>query len=153
MVEIKLDESDKAILNGLQKDCKQSMRKLSKQINVPITTLHRRIKRLEKLGVITGYHARVDSKKVGKDVTAFMVLALNRKADVQAVGEKLGKMEGVQEVHYTAGEWDMILKVKMPDLDSYYKFSAEGTIQFEEIDHGIGIIVPRTFKEESIIEI
>ena len=153
MDKIKLTDNDKAILGELQKDCKQSMRSLSGKINVPITTLHRRIKRMEALGVITGYHAKLDSKKVGKAVTAFMVLELKREKDAKAVGEKLGKLEGVQEVHYAAGQWDLVIKLKVSDLDSYYKFSAEGTMQIEEIAHAIGILAPRTFKEECMIEL
>jgi DNA-binding Lrp family transcriptional regulator len=153
MVQIKLGKRDKELLRELQKNCKQSMRKLSRKVDLPITTMHRRIKRMEKAGVIKGYTAVVDAKKINKPVTAFMLATVKYRMNVDKIAEELMKIPGIQEVHYLIGEWDLMLKLRVSTLDDYYNFSARTVLQMPGITNTSGIIAPKTFKETCAIEV
>lgn len=153
MVKTKLDELNLNILRELQKDAKMSMRALSKKIATPVSTLHRRIKKLEDNNVIKYYSAIIDPKAVDMNVTAFMLAQVEYRKDVDKIAESLKKIRGMQEVHYAIGEWDILMKLKIPTLDDYYKFSAEKALQLEGVSNTTGIIAPKTFKEEPIVQI
>mgnify|MGYP000866737658 CR=1 FL=1 len=67
-----LDDTDLKLVDLLQKDGLQSMAELSKAIGVAPSTLNDRVKRLGRLGVITGTHAHVDPQALGLDLLAFI---------------------------------------------------------------------------------
>ncbi len=116
---MEIDSKDKAILNELQKNCKQSSRQLSKKLGIPATTIHQRIKKLEKEGVLLGYHAVVDPKKVGYNSSAivfiqvehFVPSIVKKKTDMPHPLEELSKLPYVQEAYALTGEDDLLIKV------------------------------------------
>ncbi|WP_233860140.1 Lrp/AsnC family transcriptional regulator [Paraburkholderia sp. HD33-4] len=78
-----LDRFDHEILLALQADARLSSAELSEKVNLTTSPCWRRVKRLESLGVITGYHARVDLKRLGYEVTALVMVALLQKSTEQ----------------------------------------------------------------------
>jgi DNA-binding Lrp family transcriptional regulator len=77
IMKFKLDDKDLAILNLVQKNCKMTAREIAKTIDSPVTTVFAKIKRMEKLGVIKGYRAVLDSKKLNKGTTAFILASVS----------------------------------------------------------------------------
>jgi Lrp/AsnC family transcriptional regulator for asnA, asnC and gidA len=151
---MKITTNDKKILNLVQslEYCVPKVTKIAKKLKMHPATVHSRLKKMQKDGLLTGYSAHVDSKKCGKPVTAFMLMNVELHKKVEEVGARLGKIKGVQEVHYTSGEWDLLAKVKVDSLDDYYRFSAENALQIEGISRTRGIIIPNTFKETAAID-
>jgi DNA-binding Lrp family transcriptional regulator len=118
-----IDKKDINILKELQRDCRQSLKKMSRKFNMSITTLYDRIKKMEKNGVIKGYTAILDPEKVGVPVTAFIFVRAmyhypeeKEPLDQREIAKKIGAIPGVSEVHIVAGEWDILVKVKGRDI-------------------------------------
>ena len=123
-----LDEKDIELLKELQKDCKQNLKALAYKLNMKITTVHDRIKKLEKTGVIKGYNAAIDGEKVGISVTAFVFIrfqylyAGGKAPSQEETAKKIALLPGVEEVHIIPGEWDMLMKVKGKNIRQIGQF-------------------------------
>jgi len=114
-----LDQTDKKILNELQNNCRQSTYELSKKLKIPKSTIHRRISKYEKEGVIQKYTAVLNSDLVGQTGTAICLVKLEKQFSpkkgelpIKYVADELAKFEEVQEVHSIAGDIDIIFKVR-----------------------------------------
>ena len=117
-----LDQKDIQILSLIQENCKMSLKELARKIGLPVTTTHARVKRLEKLGLIKGYQAILDAKKLGFGVTAFILVSFSYRSNrgevsQRQIARKIASFPEVQEVHIVTGDWDIILKVKVGDVD------------------------------------
>ena len=113
-----IDKKDKMILMALQDDAKQSSRDLSKKLGIPATTIHERIKRMEKEEIITGYHVAIDPEKIGMTTTAIILVrrvprkSISKNVFYTKIADLAAKLPEIQEVHLVTGEYDMLLKVK-----------------------------------------
>lgn len=108
-----LDDTDLKLIGLLQKDGLQSMAELSKAIGVAPSTLNDRVKRLGRLGVITGTHAHVDPATLGLDLLAFIFVGWT---DTAVEAEFLGRIAAAPEVlecHHVTGAWNYLLKVRV----------------------------------------
>ena len=157
---MKLDELDIKILRILQENCKLSTREMASQLDVPITTVYSRIKRLEGLGLIKGYRALLDSKKLGKGTTAFILASVAythpRRSDIisqREVAEEVSKFPEVQEVHIISGDWDLLIKVRAEDVDRVGSFVVDKLRTVEGVEKTLTCMVFNTLKEETSIEI
>ena len=67
-----MESLDRKIVLALASDSQQSLADLAAQLEIPISTLHQRVKRLESRGVITGYHAKLDKRLLGLKLSALV---------------------------------------------------------------------------------
>jgi len=116
---MKLNKKDIALLKELQKNCRQSLKKLARKLGMSITTVHERMKKLEREGVIKGYKAILDPEKTGNDVVAFILVRMEYfhspngdPLSQRQIAKKIALIPHVSEVHIIAGEWDMIVKAR-----------------------------------------
>ncbi|MFL5800467.1 MAG: Lrp/AsnC family transcriptional regulator [Roseiflexaceae bacterium] len=107
-----LDDTDMQILHILQEDGRISNAELSQRVGLAPPTVLRRVKLLEERGYIKGYTAIVDPLALGLTVTAFIFVETQAGCDLDAVGQFLTGLPGVQEVHRVIGEWCFLLKVR-----------------------------------------
>ncbi len=107
-----LDEIDIQLVSLLQQDCKQSLAKLGETVSLSAPSVMERVRKLEKFGVIRGYTALVDGRKLGLDVTAFIGVSFNFPKEITHVEATLEAMAEVLEVHHVTGGPTMMLKVK-----------------------------------------
>lgn len=119
---LKLDEIDFKILDVLKENSKLSTHKISKKTAVPITTVFNRIKKLEREGLIKKYSVILDEKKLGKILTAYIFMRYNMTVWGKALTrEELGKqllvLPNVEEIKYTLGRFDILLKAKIKDIE------------------------------------
>ena len=123
-----LDKKDLQILDLLKVDAKLTTQQISKKTLIPITTVHNRIKKLEKQGVIKGYTVVLDHKKLGKGVTAFVLMTVSyilpsgKKVSQSELAKEISKMQHVEETYIVTGGTDIILKVRVRDIDELNKF-------------------------------
>jgi DNA-binding Lrp family transcriptional regulator len=116
---MKLDEKNIVLLNELQKNCRQSLKKLSRKTGMSITTVYERMKKLEREGVIKGYKAILDPDKTGNEAIAFILVRMEyfhtpdmEPLSQREVAKKIAQIPGVMEVHIIAGVWDMLVKAR-----------------------------------------
>ena len=154
----KLDEKDIRILRGLQEDCKATTKQIAKEINSPITTVFAKIKRMEKLGIIKGYKAVLDARKLGRGTTAFIFASFSYGAQgaqeslsQRELAEQISRLPEVQEVHIITGDWDILIKVKDKDVDAMGKFVIDKLRKVKGIEKTLTCMVFHTEKESTTI--
>lgn len=119
-----IDRIDAGILDRLQRDGRLSNAKLAEQLSLSETPCWRRLKRLEDEGVIEGYQANLNRRKLGLGVLAFVQLVCTQHGEeVTAAFEKIIRdCPNVLTCHNTTGEADFLLQVVARDLDDYSRF-------------------------------
>ena len=109
---VELDASDRGILEGLQDNCKQSLAALGEKVGLSAPSVVDRIHKLEEAGVIRGYAALLDARRVGKDVTAFIGVSTDRPAAIRSVAREVVLMDEALDCHHVTGSHTLMLKVK-----------------------------------------
>lgn len=110
---ILLDDIDRELLTALQRDARQTNAELARRVDLSATGLHKRLRRLEEAGFITGYVALVDRESVGYDMLCFVQVTLQRHEPdaVDNFRREVQSMSEVLECHHLTGEFDYLLKV------------------------------------------
>ncbi|MBV1774932.1 Lrp/AsnC family transcriptional regulator [Burkholderiaceae bacterium DAT-1] len=119
-----LDLLDRKILAALQSDGRLSNARLAEQLGMSETPCWRRLRRLEQDGYIRGYQARLDRKRLGLGVIAFVQISLASHStnDIPAFEAAVQGIDEIVACHNIAGESDYILEVMCADLDAYGDF-------------------------------
>ncbi|MXN80091.1 AsnC family transcriptional regulator [Burkholderia sp. 4701] len=119
-----LDKIDAGILDQLQQDGRISNAKLAERFSLSEASCWRRLKRLEEAGLIDGYHARLNRRKLGLGVMAFVqIVCTQHGEDVTAAFESIIQASpNVLACDNTTGEADFLLQVVAADLDDYSNF-------------------------------
>lgn len=121
---MKLDTIDKGILRELQKDCKQTHKALSLKLNLSVTAIYERIRKLEKNGVIKQYVALIDREKVDLGLLVFCQIKLSKhiQENISSLEKEIALLDEVVECYHLSGEFDYILKVYVQDMDHFREF-------------------------------
>ena len=119
-----MDEKDRQIIRALQRDGRMSNQDLAEAVNLSPSPCLRRLRNLEREGVILGYAARVDARAYGLPITAFVRIRLERHdaETVQTFEREVGRMDEVLECHVMTGQTDYQLRVVVESLDDYERF-------------------------------
>lgn len=123
-VRIKLDEIDRRILRDLQDDGRITNVELARRAGISAPPCLRRVRVLEDAGYIRGYHADLEPKALGFNVTVFAQVGLESQAeaDLEAFEKLVQQWPQVRECFMLAGEADFLLKVVAEDWDDYQRF-------------------------------
>lgn len=147
-----LDKKDRQILKELQLNSKLTTQQISKKTLIPITTIHNRIKRLEKDGIIKGYTVMLDHKKLGFDILAFILLTVRHYiAEGKAVTEEgmakeIAKLPGVEETYIVTGGTDIIAKIRVRSMEDLNKFVVDVLRNLEGVENTQTLITLSTFR-------
>lgn len=129
-----LDYIDKKLLGLLQRDCKQTTKALSLQLNLSVTAVYERIKKLESNGFISDYVALVNKEAVDKDFVAFCHIKLTQHSQDYVVKfeREVAKLDEVLECYHISGDYDYLLKVLVEDMKAFRAFMVT---KLTKIDH------------------
>jgi Lrp/AsnC family leucine-responsive transcriptional regulator len=116
-----LDRIDRKILEVLQRQGRIPMTELAQQIGLSTSPCTERVRRMEREGVITGYHARIDPQAIGKTLLVFVEITLSSKsADVfDKVRTELLHVPEVMECHLVSGGFDYLVKARLRAMSDY----------------------------------
>jgi Lrp/AsnC family leucine-responsive transcriptional regulator len=130
-----LDKFDWLILNELQRDGRLSNAELAERVGLSAAPCWRRVRALEKAGVIKGYRAEIDRHKVGLDVLAFVRLDAERnRGDVtRELEEVIRKIPEVVSCHYISGTGTFELQVISKDLNTFSAFARDVLINLPNV--------------------
>ena len=119
-----LDSTDKKLINLLQEDSKQTTKQLSLQLNLSVTAVYERIKKLENQNIIEKYVAIINKNKIDKSflVLCHLKLIQHSKEYVTTFEREILKLEEVSECFHVSGDYDYILKIYVKDMDEYRSF-------------------------------
>lgn len=123
-MKVRLDLIDWQILRELQADGRMTNVELSRRVGISAPPCLRRVRALEKAGIIEGYRALVDEKGLGFEVTAFAMVGLTSQAeaDLVAFEARVRTWEIVRECYILSGEIDFLLKCVAADLRAFQTF-------------------------------
>lgn len=116
-----IDRIDRKILDALQRDGRLPMTELAQRIGLTTSPCTERVKRLEREGVIEGYHARVNPEALGRTLLVYVELTLSSKSTqiFDAVRQALLLEPRVLECHLISGSFDYLLKVRLTAMREY----------------------------------
>lgn len=116
-----LDKIDRKILHEMQREGRISMTDLAERVGLSTSPCTERVKRMEREGVIKGYHARVDPEALGRGLLVFVELTLSSKsADVfEQVRRELLHEPRVLECHLVSGTFDYLIKARLSAMREY----------------------------------
>ena len=156
----KLDEKDLAILKLIQEDCKLTAREIAKKVGSPITTVFAKTKRMEDLGIIKEYRAVLDSRKLDRSATAFVLASVSyefkdneKQLSQRDIATEIAKFPEVQEVHIITGDWDLLIKLKGKDVDTVGKIVIDKLRRVRGIEKTLTCMVFETCKETTELPI
>ncbi|NOT87852.1 MAG: Lrp/AsnC family transcriptional regulator [Lysobacter sp.] len=124
MPAVDLDRIDLLLLAELQRGGRQTNTELADRVHLSPSACLRRVQRLEREGVISGYRAEVDPERLGLGLQAFVRVQLTRH-DAEAVAAFAGFVNEWDEVvacHALAGDMDYLLQVVVRDLEHFSRF-------------------------------
>jgi Lrp/AsnC family leucine-responsive transcriptional regulator len=105
-----MDDKDRAILDILQRDDRTGYAEIGATVKLAASSVFERVKRMERDGVIRTYGARLDARRLGRNVTAFVSVA-TRAASADIVG-RVSHFPEVEECYSIAGADSLMLKVR-----------------------------------------
>jgi DNA-binding Lrp family transcriptional regulator len=119
-----LDLIDRKLLSELQEEGRITNVELAQRVGLTAPPCLRRVRALEESGVIRGYHADLDSSKLGFAITVFALVSLKSQAEesLRQFEDHVRTLPEVRECHMLNGEIDFILKIVSKDLQSFQEF-------------------------------
>lgn len=150
MQRIKLDAIDRKILAELQADGRMTNVELAKRVQISPPPCLRRVRALEEAGFIKGYHAQLDPKALGFDVSVFVLVGLTSQADadLRAFEDQVRQWPIVRECSMLNGQDDFILKCVAPDLSAFQTFLTDELTAAKNVAHVKTSLIVRTSKDE-----
>ena len=148
-----LDKLDRKILRILQADGRISMKDLSEQVGLSITPAIERVKRMERDGVITGYHVRVDPPALGAKLLVFVEITLHQKSAsvFEQFRREVLRIPEVQECHLVSGDFDYLIKARIHEMAEYRKLLGDMLLQLPGAAQSKSYVVMEEIKETLIL--
>ena len=125
MPNIALDKTDYRILHYLQNDAHLTNAELAEKVGLSPSPCLRRVKALESKGIIQRYVAIVDANSVGLPISAFVSISLNSqdRSGLEAFQSRVETYPEVMECYLMTGTSDFLMRVVVPDLETYERFT------------------------------
>lgn len=119
-----LDATDKRLLQFLQEDSKQTTKELSLKLNLSVTAVYERIKKLEREGIIDKYVVILNRNKIQKGFVVFCHLKLmqHTKEFISQFEKEVVQLTEVLECFHVSGDYDYILKICVESMEEYREF-------------------------------
>lgn len=119
-----LDAIDKKLLFLLQEDSTQTTKALSLKLNLSVTAVYERVKKLEREGIVSKYVAIVNRNKVNRGFVVFCHLKLiqHTKEYLTKFEQEVIRLDEVLECYHVSGDYDYILKIYVANMEEYREF-------------------------------
>ena len=148
-----MDELDRAIVAELQQDGRISATALAAKVGLSVAPCHRRIRELERSGVISGYQAVVEPELVGLGFEALVFATLKDRAQLKEFEAAVERDERIVQAQRLFGEPDFLLRVYAEDLSHYQRLYDDVLVELPGVEKLTSTIVMRNIKERVIIPV
>lgn len=128
----RIDETDRRILQELQRDGRLTLQQLSERVNLSSSPCARRIKKLESEGFITGYRALISEEKMGFGFSVFVSVTLDQQIDDRLVSfeAEVERCPEVADCWLMTGRFDYLLRLTVIDMAEYERFLTHRLTKF-----------------------
>ena len=138
-----MDKKDHLIIGELRENSRASIKTISKKTGIRPSTVHQRIQKLIKDGVIEKFTVKLDNKKVEENFIVFVSIKTNAEIGPEIIGKY-----NVKEVFGVTGQYDIILKLKCRDVEQFNDFILD-LRKVKGIKETLTMVCTKTIKEES----
>ncbi|MCH8530141.1 MAG: Lrp/AsnC ligand binding domain-containing protein [Saccharospirillum sp.] len=145
----KLDRIDRRILQTLQRDGRISFTDLADRVGLSTTPCIERVRRLERDGIISGYHASINPHQLGYDLLVFVEISLSyQSADAfERFSRAIEGLPYILECHLVSGDADYLLKARLEDMSQYRALLGDLLLTLPGVKNSKSYIVMETVKE------
>ena len=150
-----LDKTDLKILKLLQQNARIPMTELAEKVGLSTTPVTERVRRLERDNLITGYHAHLNPHALGQSLLVFVELKLRSKSGniFEDFKREVLKIPQILECHLVSGEYDYLIKVRLPDMSAYRDMLGNILLQLPAAAESRSYVVMEEVKEEVVLNI
>ena len=152
---ISLDHHDREILRILQDNGRIAIVDLARKINLSATPCTQRLKRLERAGIISGYHARLSPQALGQNLLVFVEVSLEATDEetLERFNRAVARVPQIFECHMLGGGFDYLLKVRVAGMQSYRDLHARTISVLPRIKNTHSYFVMEQVKESNFIAV
>lgn len=142
-----LDDKDYKILALLKENARLTTGELAKELDIPQTTVHNRIKKMRESKIIRRFTVDLDRKQIGRGLVAYILctvsyyVARKQKINQFEVGQQIKRFPEVEEVSIVTGDLDMIVKVSLKDVEELNNFVIYKLRNIEGIEKTVTSVV------------
>src|SRR5436853_818533 len=147
-----LNPIDYKILDLLQRNARMTQSEIAASVGLSQPAVAERMKKLEQEGVITAYAARVDSRKLGKDITAFIGVRIEHPKYNKEFARRMLLHKDVLECHRVTGADSYLLKVVTESTETLDRLISETVRVVPGVTRTLTTIVMSSFKESTYIQ-
>ena len=150
-----LDTRDLRILDLLQQQGRLTMTEQGESVGLSTSPCSQRVKRLEQLGVITGYYARINPQALGRSLLVFVEITLTEKSEqiFKKVRDALAHIPEVQECHLIAGRFDYLIKARLGGMNEYRRLLGTILAQMPVPAQSNSYVVMEEVKESTALRV
>jgi Lrp/AsnC family leucine-responsive transcriptional regulator len=155
MTSMTLDTIDKKLLLLLQTDSKKTTKELSLKLNLSVTAVYERVKKLEREGIIDKYVVLLNKSKVEKGFVVFCHLKLiqHTREFLTHFESEVVKLKEVLECHHVSGDYDYILKIVVKDMEAYREFLVTKLTTLQHIGSTQSTFMINEVKNTTVLEV
>ena len=144
-----MDTLDLNIIELLNQNARMSFRNIARELDVSMSTISNRVKRMEDEGIILGYAPIVDSQKLGYDILVIIGVRISKGRLIDVQG-RISKHERVVSVYDITGEWDSMIMARFKNRAELNRFIKD-VLSMEFIDRTYTHMVLNVVKEENLV--
>ncbi|MDH2528307.1 winged helix-turn-helix transcriptional regulator [Acinetobacter baumannii] len=150
-----LDRTDRMILDVLQNEGRISISELASRVHLSTTPCSERVKRLERDGIITGYHAHLNPDLVESGMLVFLEIKLSAKSGdlFDSVAQDLLKVPQIQECHLISGDFDYLVKARLKEISAYRRLLGDILKRLPASASSRSYIVMEEVKETTYLQV
>ncbi len=150
-----LDKTDLKILRLLQQNARIPMTELAEKVGLSTTPVTERVRRLERENIISGYHARLNPHTLGQSLLVFVEIKLRSKSGniFEDFRREVSKIPQILECHLVSGEYDYLIKLRLPDMSAYRDMLGNILLQLPAAAESRSYVVMEEVKEEMLLDL
>ncbi|HET6564623.1 MAG TPA: Lrp/AsnC ligand binding domain-containing protein [Xanthomonadales bacterium] len=150
-----LDRIDWQILDALQNDGRLSNVALARKVNLTPTPCLERVRRLERDGYITGYHAHLAPGLVDAALLVFVEISLLRNSPdaFREFRQHARRLGNILECHLVSGNFDYLIKARVKDMNEYRDLLSEKILALPGVSNSRSYVVIEEVKETSLLPV
>ena len=150
-----LDKIDLKILKLLQQNARIPMTERAEKVGLSTTPVTERVKRLERDNIISGYHTRLNPHAVGQSLLVFVEIKLRSKSGniFEDFRREVTRIPQILECHLVSGEYDYLIKVRLPDMSAYRDMLGNILLQLPAAAESRSYVVMEEVKEGLMLDL
>jgi Lrp/AsnC family leucine-responsive transcriptional regulator len=143
-----MDKIDTKIIQLLKENSRTTCSDISKKVLLSVPAVTERLRKLEDESIIKQYSLRLNRKKIGLNVLAFVLVSIENHEQKNHLRELIGESDWIYEAHHITGEYDYLLKIAAENTDKLEIYITEVLQKITGVKQTNTIVVLSTIKED-----